>query len=102
MNNYKITIKTWVALTMSQEFIQQKAERGEILRMTADVVAAYVGNNSLPATQLPDVINTVYGTLKRVNNGSVASINGQARKAAVSVRRSITPDYIFVWRTVKS
>ena len=94
MNNYKITIKTWVALTMSQEFIQQKAERGEILRMTADVVAAYVGNNSLPATQLPDVINTVYGTLKRVNNGSVASINGQARKAAVSVRRSITPDYI--------
>ena len=32
--------------------MQQKAERGEILRMTAEVVAAYVGNNSLPATQL--------------------------------------------------
>ena len=52
---------------MSHEATQQKAERGDILRMTAEVVAAYVGNNSLPATQLPDVINTVYGTLRRVN-----------------------------------
>ena len=73
--------------------MQQKAERGEILRMTAEVVAAYVGNNSLPATQLPEVINTVYGTLRRVN-GVSTNLNGQPQKAAVSVRRSITPDYI--------
>lgn len=73
--------------------MQQKAERGEILRMTAEVVAAYVGNNSLPATQLPEVINTVYGTLRRVN-GVSTHVNGQPQKAAVSVRRSITPDYI--------
>ncbi|MEE2688176.1 MAG: MucR family transcriptional regulator [Pseudomonadota bacterium] len=79
---------------MSQESIQQKAERGDILRMTAEVVAAYVGNNTLPATQLPEVINTVYGTLNRVNGSSVASLNVQAQRAAVSVRRSITPDYI--------
>ena len=74
--------------------MQQKAERGEILRMTAEVVAAYVGNNSLPATQLSDVINTVYGTLKRVNSKNGAAVNGHAQKAAVSVRRSVTPDYI--------
>tara|TARA_Y100000766_G_scaffold98535_1_gene84041 strand:+ start:507 stop:935 length:429 start_codon:yes stop_codon:yes gene_type:complete len=79
---------------MSQESMQQKAERGEILRMTAEVVAAYVGNNSLPATQLPDVINTVYGTLNRVNGKNGAAVNGHAQKAAVSVRRSVTPDYI--------
>ena len=79
---------------MSQESIQQKAERGDILRMTAEVVAAYVRNNTLPATQLPEVINTVYGTLNRVNGSSVASLNVQAQRAAVSVRRSITPDYI--------
>ncbi len=94
MNIYKINTKTWVALTMSQESMQQKAERGDILRMTAEVVAAYVGNNSLPATQLPDVINTVYGTLNRVNGKNGAAVNGHAQKAAVSVRRSVTPDYI--------
>ena len=83
---------------MSHESIQQKAERGEILRMTAEVVAAYVGNNSLPATQLSHVISTVYGTLNRVNRNRVDSknavVNGHAQKAAVSVRRSVTPDYI--------
>ena len=94
MNNYKINTKTWVAQTMSQESMQQKAERGEILRMTAEVVAAYVGNNSLPAKQLSDVINTVYGTLNRVNSKNGAAVNGHAQKAAVSVRRSVTPDYI--------
>jgi predicted transcriptional regulator len=78
---------------MSQEAMQQKAERGEILRMTAEVVAAYVGNNSLPATQLPEVINTVYGTLNRVNKATTHT-NGQPQKAAIPVRRSITPDYI--------
>ena len=94
MNKYKINTKTWVAQTMSQESMQQKAERGEILRMTAEVVAAYVGNNSLPAKQLSDVINTVFGTLNRVNSKNGAAVNGHAQKAAVSVRRSVTPDYI--------
>ena len=94
MNIYKINTKTWVAQTMSQESMQQKAERGEILRMTAEVVAAYVGNNSLPAKQLSDVINTVFGTLNRVNSKNGAAVNGHAKKAAVSVRRSVTPDYI--------
>ena len=94
MNIYKIYTKSRVAQTMSQESMQQKAERGEILRMTAEVVAAYVGNNSLPAKQLSDVINTVFGTLNRVNSKNGAAANGHAQKAAVSVRRSVTPDYI--------
>jgi predicted transcriptional regulator len=78
---------------MSQEAMQQKAGQGEILRMTAEVVAAYVGNNSLSATQLPEVINTVYGTFNRVN-GATTLADGQPQKAAIPVRRSITPDYI--------
>ena len=93
VNIYKIRNKTWVALTMSQEAMQQKAEQGDILRMTAEVVAAYVGNNSLSATQLPEVINTVYGIFNRVN-GATTLANGQPQKAAIPVRRSITPDYI--------
>ena len=78
---------------MSHEATQQKAERGDILRMTAEVVAAYVGNNSLPATQLPDVINTVYGTLRRVN-GVAAPANGHFKKqlfrSAVRSRQTIS------------
>ena len=78
---------------MSHEATQQKAERGDILRMTAEVVAAYVGNNSLPATQLPDVINTVYGTLHRVNGWHLPQmgiLKKQLFQSAAQSRRTIS------------
>ena len=37
-----------------------KTAEEELLRMTADVVAAYVSNNTLPTAQLAEVINAVY------------------------------------------
>ncbi|MDP6391137.1 MAG: MucR family transcriptional regulator [Alphaproteobacteria bacterium] len=70
-----------------------KATSEDILRMTTEIVSAYLGNNVLSTAQIPDVINTVYGTLNRVN-GAVGDAEARARKAAVPVRRSITPDYI--------
>src|SRR3546814_12796576 len=75
---------------MREEHSEIKISRGDILRMTADVVAAYVGNNPLPATQIPEVINTVYGSLRKIN---VVTRNGgdEPPKAAVPVRKSITP-----------
>ena len=63
---------------------------GEMLRMTASVVSAYVGNNSLTPTQIPDVIKTVYGSLTSLGGGG----GRDAPRPAVPVRRSITPDYI--------
>lgn len=63
----------------------------EMLRMTASVVSAYVGNNSLPPTQIPDVIKTVYGSLTSLG---AAAGGRDAPRPAVPVRRSITPDYI--------
>jgi len=64
--------------------------KGEILKMTADVVAAYVGNNSLTAGAVSDVINTVYGSLHNIESG------GHKAKPtpAVPVRKSVTRDHI--------
>jgi predicted transcriptional regulator len=63
----------------------------EMLRMTTNVVSAYVGNNNLPPTQIPDVIKTVYGSL----TGLSRTPGGRdSPKPAVPVRRSVTPDYI--------
>ena len=50
----------------------------DILRMTADVVAAYLGHNTMPATQIPDIINTVYGSLSKLD-GNVATTRARAR-----------------------
>jgi predicted transcriptional regulator len=63
----------------------------EMLRMTASVVSAYVGNNELPPTQIPDVIKTVYGSLTSLGR---AGAGRDLPRPAVPVRKSITPDYI--------
>ena len=70
-----------------------KVAEEELLRMTADVVAAYVSNNTLPTAQLAEVINAVYGSLRSLENQS-AEPAAEPLKPAVPVRKSITPDFI--------
>ena len=69
------------------------ASQDDVLRMTTEVVAAYLANNSMPATQIPDVINTVYGSLSRLD-GTAATARPRTPKAPVAIRKSIMPDYI--------
>ena len=70
---------------------QSKISNTDMLRMTTDVVSAYVGNNSMPAAQIPEVIKTVYGSLASLHGATAAR---EAPRPAVPVRRSIMPDYI--------
>ena len=67
--------------------------RTDLLRMTADVVSAYVGNNLLPSGKIHEVINTVYGSLNGIN-GAGAGSRAETPKAAVPIRKSVTPDFI--------
>jgi predicted transcriptional regulator len=65
----------------------------DILDLTADIVSAYVGNNPLPQSTLPDLIGQVQQSLKTLANG------GKAEPAvelvpAVPIKKSVTPDYI--------
>ena len=60
--------------------------------LVAQIVAAYVGSNSLPAAQLPDVIRSVYEALAGMN-AQVEAVP-DALKPAVPIRRSVTPEYI--------
>jgi predicted transcriptional regulator len=77
---------------MAEAAVPKMAEE-ELLRMTADVVAAYVSNNTLPTTQLAEVINAVYGSLKSLE-GHVAEPPPEPAKPAVPIRKSVTPDYL--------
>jgi predicted transcriptional regulator len=68
------------------------APANEMLRMTAEVAAAYVGHNTLPATQITDLIKTIYGALQ-----ALESPNGAAPadlKPVVPIKKSVTPDFI--------
>jgi predicted transcriptional regulator len=72
---------------------EQAVASNDLLRMSVEIVSAYVSNNSIAATQVPEVISTVYGALTSIN-GQLGSGNAEAQKPAVSVRRSINPDHI--------
>ncbi|MDE0050086.1 MAG: MucR family transcriptional regulator [Rhodospirillales bacterium] len=63
-----------------------------LLRMTADVVTAYVGNNTVAPTELADVIRTVHASLRQAQASETAV--SAAPKPAVPVKKSITPDYL--------
>jgi predicted transcriptional regulator len=75
------------------ESAEPKTAEEELLRMTADVVAAYVGNNALPVTQLGEVIGAVYRSLSGLE-GKAAEPPPEPLKPAVPIRKSITPDYL--------
>jgi predicted transcriptional regulator len=65
--------------------------RDELLRMTTQVVSAYVGNNAVPETQISDVIQSVFGSLEGLGNGDAGPTK---QKPAIPIKRSITPDHI--------
>ena len=70
--------------------------RTDIARMSADVVSAYLANNSVPAQGVPELIRTVHEALtalERPQNGA-APIAGERQKPAVPVSKSIQDDYI--------
>jgi predicted transcriptional regulator len=63
------------------------------IELAADIVSAYVSNNSVSAAELTTLIGEVHGALLRVSSGAVEAPT-EAPKPAVSVKKSITPDYI--------
>ncbi|AUN33346.1 MucR family transcriptional regulator [Niveispirillum cyanobacteriorum] len=66
---------------------------GDLLRMTAEIVSAYVGQNTLPTQQLPEVINSVYVTLTGLQ-GVPAEVQQEPMRPAVPIKKSVTPEYI--------
>lgn len=64
-----------------------------LIDLTADIVSAYVSNNSVTATDLPKLISEVHQALGRAQNGSV-EIEAEPLKPAVNPKKSVFPDYI--------
>ena len=70
-----------------------KPAEDDLLRMTAEVVSAYVSNNTLATGQLADVIQAVYNSLRGLE-GQIGEPPPEPLKPAVPIRKSITPDYL--------
>ena len=71
----------------------ESVENDELVQLTADIVSAYVSNNKVSSEELGKLIEQVHGALKRAPAGDAAP-EPEPPEPAVSVRRSVTPDYI--------
>jgi predicted transcriptional regulator len=71
------------------------AESFNPIELTADIVAAFVSNNALPIADLPSLIQSVHSALAQLASGPVIAPSLEEKKEpAVSIRKSITPDYL--------
>jgi len=66
---------------------------GSYIELTAEIVSAYVSNNTVQAGDLPSLINQVHAALARVS-GKSGDAPAEPLKPAVSIKKSITPEYI--------
>ncbi len=71
-----------------------RSDRQELLGLSAEIVAAYVAQNELPAASLPDLIQSVHATLSGLGASAPAAAPPPRQKPAVSVGRSIHNDYL--------
>jgi predicted transcriptional regulator len=63
------------------------------IELAADIVSAYVSNNSVPASDLPTLINEVHSAILRVTSGHPVAAP-ETPKPAVPAKKSITNDFI--------
>ena len=63
------------------------------IQLTSKIVAAYVGNNPVPAAELPSLIQTVHETIASISH-SENEPPQENIAPAVSIKRSKTPDYL--------
>ena len=68
-------------------------EKPELLEMTADIVSAYVGNNTVSAETLPSLIANIHAALSQVTTGAVEP-EPEPKEPAVPIRKSIAADYL--------
>lgn len=61
--------------------------------LTASIVSAYVSNNTTTAAEIPGLISQIHAALQRVANGG-SDTAGEPLRPAVSLKKSITPDYL--------
>jgi predicted transcriptional regulator len=65
------------------------------IELAADIVAAFVSHNSVPVSELPNLIAAVAAALRQLGSGAtVVAPAGEKREPAISIRKSVTPDYL--------
>lgn len=63
------------------------------IELAADIVSAFVSNNSVPTADLPNLIGSVHAALQNVSQPAAKQEEAKPTPA-VSIKKSVTPDYL--------
>ncbi len=69
------------------------AEKSNLVELTAQIVSAYVAKNVVASSDLPALIQGVYDALGRVAHAPEPDVREEL-KPAISVKKSVLPDYL--------
>jgi predicted transcriptional regulator len=73
--------------------MSENSSTNDLLTLTTEIVAAHVSNNTVAVADLPLLINQVYQSLQNIG-GAVPAAASERPQPAVSVKKSVHPDYI--------
>jgi len=73
--------------------MSEQTAGADLIDLAADIVSAYVSNNTVPATDLPALIAEVHRALSNTHAG-LNEPEPEPLKPAVNPKRSVFPDYI--------
>jgi predicted transcriptional regulator len=68
-------------------------DNANYIGLTAEIVSAYVSNNTVASADIPALISQVHTALQRVSSGE-APVSTEPLKPAVAIKKSINPDFI--------
>ena len=69
------------------------SDQTKFIGLTAEIVSAYVSNNTVAQADIPALINQVHSALLKVSNAE-APASSEPLRPAVPVKRSINPDHL--------
>ena len=70
-------------------------EKSHPTEMAAEIVSAFVSKNAVPRSELSALFETVHAAVKRLaERGAVAPAVIESPAPAVSIRKSVSPDYL--------
>ena len=85
----------WAAVGLGTGFtMAENSGDSSYIQLTANIVSAYVSNNTVSSGEIPALINQVYSALTRVSGGGHVATPAEPLKPAVPVKRSITAEYL--------
>ena len=80
----------------------QEALAGQnVVELTAEVISAYISNNAISAADLPSLISSVYTSITDLS-AAAAAPEAEKRVPPVSIKKSVTPDYLISLEDGKS